>query len=159
MGTKLVGQYLADTFADTDPYGFQTITIYGDTVLTPIWDRLYTVSYLPGAHGDWTAGAIVSGGLRPGVDHLPSFTQLNGPTDPSLDLDYGDGLGMLTRTMPKSNSASYIFDGWLGNDGSFYQTVEAVLEALMVRGQPRAHGSVDLSPRYHPLRPERRRGR
>ena len=36
--------------------------------------------------------------------------------------------------MPKSNSASYIFDGWLGNDGSFYQTVEEEAEALMVRG-------------------------
>ena len=117
------------------PDGIPGITVYGRTIVRAVWEKLHTITYNPGDHGAWAENTIVSGGLRADKDYLIDYVTLGGKTDPNFTtpLDYGDGKGALVRTMPVSNSDEWMFDGWVSNDGRFFQTVEDVLKALMGR--------------------------
>ena len=129
-GTKLTG-----TFPEEGEIG--SITVYGNTMVRAIWEKTYKLTYQPGEHGDWAEDTIFIEGLRGGRDMLVAYyPDLNGPidNDPSIPaLDYGSGIAS-KRTLPLSKDADFMFDGWVSNDGRYFQTVEEVTKALMSRG-------------------------
>ena len=129
-GTKLTG-----TFPEEGEIG--SITVYGNTMVRAIWEKTYKLTYQPGEHGDWAEDTIFVEGLRGGRDMLVAYyPDLNGPidNDPSIPaLDYGSGIAV-KRTLPLSKDADFMFDGWVSNDGRYFQTVEEVTKALMSRG-------------------------